>query len=470
METTEACVQLDLDEVKFELIQGAIVMDRRAVGFWGGRGVQHLFLGSGRCFDLTCGVGGTDRLFLQGSSADHQVRVGGDLLTLRHALHGTEIKVHAGRGPRELAFDDGTVLLGTLWRSALQTSALLGVVGEASACALATVACHTNAMPRLALGALPEGALLQIEGLSGVETVYAGHSQLRVQLDGRLAEHKARRIGKALVLSRRSGGTLETAYVVGPSQLVFSDGSVSSAALSVAVQCNGPWPVPQGDVLPALPRITAVALDVDSMDFDWSEDAPGEIPSGLFGGCRVGQVFEASVSLEEAVKVDGTPRLHLCVGGRHRAAQFSGGSGTATLRFVYTVTEDDVAQATGNETKGLTLTGHGNLDVEVGPVLTAGASIRALQTSPLTNDAQVPALSLTELNESGWQALNDESERRVAVALARLDSEDVVTSGRMNDALLDLELDLILDVDLADLETHANELPGYRRQPLPQLA
>lgn len=461
METKEACLQVDHDEARFDLIQGAIVIDGDAVGFWGARGVQHLFLGSGKCFDLTCGVGGADRLFLQGSSADHRIQVSADVMTLRHAAHDTQIKLHASRGPRELVFDDGTVMLGALWRSTRQASALLGVLGESSACAQATVASHVSAGPRLALGALPDGALLQLEGLNGVETVYAGNPRLHVHLDGRLAEHKARLSGKALALSRRSTGLLETAYVVGSAQLIFADGGVQADTMLRAVQYNEPWPLPQGDALPALPRITAVALDVDSADIDWSDDWPGALPSGLFGGCRAGQVFEASVSLEEAVKVDGTPRLHLCVGGRHRAAQFSGGSGTDTLHFVYTVTEDDVAQGVGSETKGLTLTGHGNLDVEVGPMLTAGATIRPLQPSLLKVDALMVPTPAASADESGWQAVIEEGERRLAIALALLEegNNDAASSRfRARHVRPDLELDLIPDIDLADLEMPAGAM------------
>ncbi len=473
METKEACLQGDHDEARFDLIQGAIVIDGDAVGFWGARGVQHLFLGSGKCFDLTCGVGGADRLFLQGSSIDHGIHVSADVMTLRHAAHDTQIKLHASRGPRELVFDDGTVMLGSLWRSTRQASALLGVLGESAACAQATVASHISAGPRLALGALPDGALLQLEGLSGVETVYAGNGHLRVHLDGRLAEHKARLSGKALALSRRSIGLLETAYVVGSAQLVFADGGVQADAMFRAVQYNEPWPLPQGEALPALPRITAVALDVDSADIDWSDDWPGALPSGLFGGCRAGQVFEASVSLEEAVKVDGTPRLHLCVGGRHRAAQFSGGSGTDTLHFVYTVTEDDVAQGVGSETKGLTLTGRGNLDVEVGPMLTAGATIRALQPSLLQSDVSVASAPVVSADESGWQALIEESERRLAVALALLEEgDDEAASRRFQGRNIrpDLELDLILDIDLGDLEMPAGAAGLAPRQAVSRLA
>lgn len=469
MEAKEACVQVGHEEAKFDLIQGAIVIDGRAVGFWGTRGVQHLFLGSGKCFDLTCGVGGADRLFLQGSSADHLVQVRADVMTLRHAAHDTQIRLHASRGPRELVFDDGTVTLGSLWRSTRQASALLGVLGETSACAQATVASHVGVGPRLALGALPEGALLQLEGPNGVETVYAGNSHLCVHLDGRLVEHKARLSGRALALSRRLSGLLETAYVLGSAKLVFADGGVQAEAMSRAVRYNEPWPQPEGEALPALPRITAVALDVDSADIEWAEDWPGALPSGLFGGCRVGQVFEASVSLEEAVKVQGTPRLHLCVGGRHRAAQFSGGSGTDTLHFVYTVTEDDVAQGAGSETKGLTLTGHGNLDVEVGPMLTAGAIIRILQPSLLRANDPIMQVTATDVDESEWQALIDDSERRLAVALAMLEeSDDKSMSNRSSDRPLkpDLELDLILDIDLADLEAPVGTSGVPQRQPV----
>lgn len=72
-------------------------------------------------------------------------------------------------------------------------------------------------------------------------------------------------------------------------------------------------------------------------------------------------------------------------------------------------TEDDVAQGSGSETKGLTLTGRGNLDVEVGPVLTTGATIRALQASLLQQDAGAEQLTAANSDESEWHALIDVS-------------------------------------------------------------
>ncbi|MGE0100456.1 MAG: hypothetical protein AB7S86_19115 [Hydrogenophaga sp.] len=460
MEATEFS-QLPTDEpidAKFDLIQGAIVVHGHALRFWGGRGVQHLFLGVGRSFDLTCGVGGADRLYLQGSSAQHRVVVSGDVLTLLHEAQGTEVSLHASRGPRELVFEDGAVTLGSLWRSSRQVSALLGVVGEAAAGALATVASHVRAAPRAPVGALPDGAVLQVEGVGGVETVYVGGSEIQVHLAGRLAEHRVAVKGQALALGRRASGLLEMAYVVGSQRLAFADGEVAADALFHAVQHNEPWPVPHGARTPELPRITAVALDFDSADGAWSDEWPGALPSGLFAGCRAGQAFEASVSLEEAVKVEGSPRLQLCVAGRRRAAQYMGGSGTNTLRFVYTVTEEDVAMGASCDTKGMTLTASGNLDVEVGPVLTSGAAIRPLQpVMLLASAANQPVLQTPA--ESDWQTLISESERRLARDLVQLD-EPVPEVARTAGArwpmrapcAIDVELDLLLDVDLTALE------------------
>jgi hypothetical protein len=431
------------DEMKFDLLQGAVSIDGSTVAFWGGRGVQHLFLGSGRNFDLTCGMGGADRLFLRGSTSDHLVSVKADVLTLRHSSRDTQIHLHASRGPRELVFEDGAIGLGELWRSARQVAALLHVIGEVSASSDATVANHVTARPLMEVGALPQGALLQVEGLGGVETVYETTEATTVNLSGALIEHHVQAHGKVLALSHAFNGLQETAYVTGCGSLSFSDGEVSSRALFRAVQQGEAWPLPTGASCSGLPRITAVALDVACADLGL-DDA---WPSGLFSGCRVGHVFEASVSLDEAVTVEGSPRLQLSVAGRNRAAHFSGGSGTSTLRFVYTVTEDDVAQSAVGEPKGQTLTGYGNLDVEVGPVLPTGASIRRMP-DPLEEvpaDFQVSEMTATG-QSSEWQSLADHSERS--------GEEDAAVSSFMHISHdpLDFEVELLIDIDLTALE------------------
>jgi hypothetical protein len=457
------------DGARFDLQQGAVVIDARGLRFWAARGVQNLFVGVGRHFDFTCGVGGADRLYLRGAGGDHGMSVNGDELTLRHAALNTEVRLHATRGPRELVFDDGAVELGALWRSARDAAALLQVVGERSAASTATVANHVKCVRRRTVNALPPGALIQVDGPCGVETVYAtGHGEasappLRVQLEGRLTEHAVALRGEALAVTRRASGLMHGAYVVGPAWLVFADGAVPAGALGGAVRLNQPWPAPSGPTLPALPRITAVALDVDAADIDWSTDesdvaASGVLPSGLFAGCRPGQVFEASVSLEVPVEVEGSPRLHLCVGGQHRAAQFSSGSGTSTLHFVYTVCEADVAHAAGSQTRGLTITVESNLDVDVGPVLTCGAEIRRLHP-PGPSAVQQTALRVADIpDESTWQALITESERQVALALTRLEEqqgtgERLLASERtLGHRRLDVEIDLVPDIDLRELE------------------
>lgn len=385
----------ELDETKFDLVQGAISIDGGQVAFWGGRGVQHLFLGEGRHFDLTCGVGGADRLHLCGAAADHRVSVKADVLTLRHPSRGTTVTLQASRGPRELVFEEGAVGLGELWRSVRQAGALLDLVGEAAVGNAASVADHAQPRPLPSAGGVPQGALLQIEGAGGVETVYEGGLAGRVCLHGTLAQHRVHAQGKVLVLSRLSEGFREVAYVWGDAGLVFADGSVAQSALLCAIRQGLPWPLPDGEVFSMTPpRITAVALDVDGGDAGW----PQAWPSGLFSGCRAGHVLEASVWLDDVVTVEGSPRLQLCVAGRSRAAHFSGGSGTNTLRFVYTVTEEDVAQGLGSETRGQTLTCMGNLDVEVGPVVPTGASIRLLAAPDLSealarDRPRVPAVS-----------------------------------------------------------------------------
>ncbi len=455
-------------EIKFDLLQGALAIDGAAIGFWGARGLRHVYLGEGRCFDLTCGLGGADRLFLRGASIGYRVDVRrSDVLVLRHPALQTEVRLHASRGPCELVFDDGWVGLGDLWRSVRQASALLDVVGERTSCAAASVAHHVAAGPGRACAALAAGALIQLEGAAGVETVYGPGAV--VCLGARLSEHRAHLAGGVLALSRRASGWLEASYLAGPARLVCADGSVDAGALSRAVQRNDPWPAPEGEAAPALPRITAVALDVDSGadGAEWLPDGwmtadgaggalPGDLPSGLFGGCRAGQVLEASVSLDEAVVVEGAPRLCLSVGGRGRSAHFSGGNGTDTLRFVYTVTDDDVSLACSSETKGLTLTGGaGNLDVEVGPVLTVGASIRPLRHLPPAPDAAAPA-GEPEVRESDWVALISESERRLALALASLEGTSLAVAAP--DGVVDVAIDWRLDVDLAGLE------PADRRE------
>ena len=457
------------DSARFDLQQGAVVIDARGLRFWAARGVRNLFLGVDRCFDFTCGVGGADRLYLRGTGAEHGVSVNGDELTLRHAALNTEVRLHATRGPRELVFDDGAVELGSLWRSAREAAALLQVLGEQGAATMATVASHVKCVRRRAVNVLPPGALIQVDGSCGVETVYsAGHSEasappLRVHFEGRLTEHAVVLRGEALAVTRRASGLLHGAYVVGSASLVFEDGAVPAAALGGAVRLNQPWPRPSGPALPALPRITAVALDVDAADLDWSADggdaaAPSVLPSGLFAGCRVGQVFEASVSLEVPVEVEGSPRLHLCVGGQHRAAQFSSGNGTSTLHFVYTVCEADVAQATGSETRGLTITGVSNLDVDVGPLLTCGAEIRPLHGAGQITPPQATPRAAEVPDESTWQVLILESERQVAQALRRLEEQQgtgerlLATERTLGYRRLDVELDMVPDIDLRELE------------------
>ena len=446
------------DEVKFDLHQGAIVVDALRLRFWATKGVRNLFLGVGRCFDFTCGLGGADRVYVRGLSADHKVMIDADVLTLFHEAHGTEVKLHASRGPRELIFDDGAVELGALWSSARQAVALLSVVGEAAAGAEATVASHVKASPRMAVGALPEGALLQVDGVGGLETVYAVRPGMRVHLEGRLSEHMVAHRDQALMLARRVNGLLDGSYVVGQARLVFTDGAVQAEALSHAVRFNESWPVPSGEKLSPPPRITAVALDVDLADIDWSEEWQGTLPSGVFAGCRPGQVFEASVSLEEPVQVEGFPRLHLCVGGHHRAAQYSSGSGTDTLHFIYTVCEEDVAQGSCCLTRGLTLTGSDNLNVEVGPMMTSGAFIRPLTPDSSASRFDAMVCEVEAPSESDWQALITESDRRLALSLERLGGQhasDMTLSAHartLSYSQIDVQVDLLIDIDLHEME------------------
>ena len=66
--------------------------------------------------------------------------------------------------------------------------------------------------------------------------------------------------------------------------------------------------------------------------------------AGADGSYGAGEEIEAAVRFSAPVTVDvsgGTPTLGLSLGGAARRAGYAGGSGTAALRFVYTVTEDD---------------------------------------------------------------------------------------------------------------------------------
>jgi hypothetical protein len=59
------------------------------------------------------------------------------------------------------------------------------------------------------------------------------------------------------------------------------------------------------------------------------------------GTYRAGQRIEIRLLFSEAVRVRGTPRLALVVGGVTRAAVYRAGSGGDTLTFTYTVTRRD---------------------------------------------------------------------------------------------------------------------------------
>lgn len=364
----------NVSETRFKLLHGALVMDADAgaLSFWGTPGIEHLALGTGHQFDLTGGVGGADRAYLSGVSADYRVTVSANtnVMTLAHVSAGTQVRLNVSRAPAVLVFEDGALGLEALWLGASQSVALLGVLGATNLIGESTVADHAVVLPQPAMGLLPEGALLQVVGRKGVETLYVSEAMPAVFLDGARADYRAHLQGshdEVLSIGRRCQGLWEVVYVMDPAQLHFCDGVIKASALHRALLSDAAWPPASGPKLPDVPRISAITLDCNA-----APHAQAPIDSSTW---HPGQMLEISVFLSQAVLVTGAPKLQLRVWGHSRMAIYSGGSGSSTLRFTYRLSAYDVAQLQGCDVSAGQALADSYSNIEAGPLWPCGALV-----------------------------------------------------------------------------------------------
>ena len=83
--------------------------------------------------------------------------------------------------------------------------------------------------------------------------------------------------------------------------------------------------------------------------------------SGTDRSYAIGDVIEATVTFDEPVEVEGTPRLRLSVGSRNRRADYQQGTGTAALVFGYEVAPGD------DDTDGVSIAA-GRIDLNGGTI------------------------------------------------------------------------------------------------------
>ena len=375
MDISEACFLAaeNTSETRFKALHGTVSVGCDSLSFWGAPGVGHLVLAAGRHYDLTCGVGGADRLYISGKSDAFRVRVllASNGMTLTHLTTGTQVKLHASRGPKVIVFHDGAIDFEALWQSASQSAALLNVLGAPHLAGKSAVSDHISLSPHQAATCqLPDGAMLQVVGRKGVETVYVPVGAPAVVLDGARIDYRANVHGPrnaVLTLGRNRPGGWQISHVVGLAKLLFSDGVVLSSAVQFALKSEASWPPADGPSLPSAPRISAISLDCS---------APSQgLGSSEFSTWHAGQVLEISVSFCQSVLVTGAPNLQLQVSGQTRMAVYGGGSGTNTLRFIYWLTAYDAAQLYRCDVSARQLLVEGLPNFEVGPIWPCGALI-----------------------------------------------------------------------------------------------
>ena len=117
------------------------------------------------------------------------------------------------------------------------------------------------------------------------------------------------------------------------------------------------------------------------------------------GSYKAGDVIEIHVAFDAAVAVTGTPRLTLGTGGGDRAVDFSGGGGTDTLTFSYTVqagdnsADLDFAGTTALSLNGGTISAGGNAAILTLAAPGAAGSLSA--NHAIVIDTTAPTLSIT---------------------------------------------------------------------------
>ena len=116
---------------------------------------------------------------------------------------------------------------------------------------------------------------------------------------------------------------------------------------------DGPAPVfAQDDTTP--PTVSSIAITSDTGDDEsyWEDD-------GIYG---IGDGIEVTVTFSENVRVTGTPRLELDIGGASKSAEYESTQGSAVV-FSYTVAEGDAdSDGIAVEADKLTLNGGGIKD------------------------------------------------------------------------------------------------------------
>ena len=171
-------------------------------------------------------------------------------------------------------------------------------------------------------------------------------------------------------------------HVVGPAD----DGALTARVVAGGLSLNGATIRNAAGVDAVLgfelaPAVTSVELAPDpDGDGRWS---PGE-------------AVTVTVGFSDEVAVDtsgGTPALAVVLGGQRHEAVYATGSGTATLRFAYTVTADDgAATSVQVPANGLALNG----GAIVGPTGLAAALAHAGASRTGTPEPAAPALSVAD--------------------------------------------------------------------------
>ncbi|MDR3633340.1 MAG: hypothetical protein P4L84_05840 [Isosphaeraceae bacterium] len=186
------------------------------------------------------------------------------------------------------------------------------------------------------------------------------------------------------------GSTTRDAFYVsgsGSPQLTF--------ALQVQAGDSGQVSIPAGTVIHTdlADRITESATGIEltnlappvsttgSVRVDTVAPTVTSISAIVHSGKKyaVGQLLMVDVTFSEAVVVQGLPMIALTLGNLSRSLVYSGGSGTDTLQFTYTLTKADLAYA-----KSATIGG--------GVLLPSGASILDVAGNPAALPAASPAV------------------------------------------------------------------------------
>ena len=137
-----------------------------------------------------------------------------------------------------------------------------------------------------------------------------------------------------------------------------------------------------------------------------------------FGILGINHVVTATVTMDSAVNVNGTPQLRLTIGNQEVAANYASGSGSSTLIFTYTIL------ARQFDTNGISIAAN-SLTLNGGAINTVASGLAAVLThDKVADNARVLVdgvnIRLNELGNSGLlingEAANDQSGYSVATA------------------------------------------------------